>query len=269
MKKTLIVSCVFLGIVTTVFGAEKETSNIPIAKEILDGETIELKTLDLDGFRYIKELHKDVKVHVFWNNGVYGKGLMLSFFGELNSKVHSVNNIVAKKVILQDGTQLTRKQIREHRNSIILGDDHKSLGFRVDLDTPRLTNIKHISGEFEAVKAVGSIEVTSGLLEDKTNSKENKIGININMAMNWMQGRYYILIIENAENILGLTVLDENGNELKQTDPFSIFGVKHDHVKVYVDKKPGIPFAIKLKRAERLQAQQIPFVLENIDIMTY
>jgi len=134
MKKTLIVSCVFLGIVATVFGIEKGTSNIPMAKEISDGETIELKTLDLDGFRYIKELHKDVKVHVFWNNGVYGKGLMLSFFGELNSKVHNVKNIIAKKVILEDGTQLTRKQIREHRHSIMLGNDHKSLGFRVDLD---------------------------------------------------------------------------------------------------------------------------------------
>lgn len=269
MKKALIVSCVFLGIVATVFGIEKRTSNIPRAKEISDSETIELKTLDLDGFRYIKELHKDVKVHVFWNNGVYGKGLMLSFFGELNSKVHNVKNIIAKKVILEDGTQLTRKQIREHRHSIMLGNDHKSLGFRVDLDTHRITNIKHISGEFEVTKAVGSIEVTSDLLQDKSNSKENKIGININMASNWMGGRYYVLIIENAENIVELTVLDQNGNELKQTYPFSIFGVENDHVKIYVDKKKGVPFAIKLKRAERLQVRPIPFVLENINLMTY
>ena len=117
------------------------------AKEIPDGETIELKTLDLDGFRYIKKLHRDVKVPVFWNNGVYGQGLMLSFFGELNSKVHNVKNIIAKKVILEDGTQLTRKQIREHRDSIVLGNDHKSLGFRVDLNTTRIINIKHISGD--------------------------------------------------------------------------------------------------------------------------
>jgi len=269
MKKTLIISCVFLGIVATVFGTEKRTSNIPMTKEISDGETIELKTLDLDGFRYIKELHKDVKVHVFWNNGVYGKGLMLSFFGELNSKVHNVKNITAKKVILENGTQLTREQIREHHHSIMLGNDHKSLGFRVDLDTPRITNIKHISGEFEVVKAVGSIEVTSDLLEDKANSKEKKIGINISMASNWMGGRYYVLIIENAENILELTLLDENGNELKQTDPFSIYSVMHNNVKIYVDKKKGVPFAIKLKRAERLQVRPIPFVLENINLMTY
>jgi hypothetical protein len=269
MKKTLIASCVLWGIVATVFGIEKGISNIPMAKEISDGETIEIKTLDLDGFRYIKELHKDVKVHVFWNNGVYGKGLMLSFFGKLNSKVHDVKNIIAKKVILEDGTQLTREQIREHRDSIILGNDHKSLGFRVDLDTPRITNIKHISGEFEVVNAVGFIEVTSDLLEDKSNSKENKIGININMASNWMGGRYYVLIIENAENILELTVLDENGNELKQTNLFSIFGVKHDRVKIYVDKKKGVPFAIKLKRAERLRVRPIPFVLEDINLMTY
>ena len=85
-----------------------------------------------------------------------------------------------------------------------------------------------------------SIQVTSDLLEDKSDSKENKIGININVASNWMRGRYYVLIIENAENILELTVLDENGNELKQTNPFSIFGVKHDRVKIYVDKKKVI-----------------------------
>lgn len=267
MKKTLIVSCVFLGIVAIVFGIEKGTSNIPMVKEISDGETIELKTLDLDGFRYIKELHKDVKVRVFWNNGVYGKGLMLSFFGELNSKVHNVKNIIAKKVILEDGTKLTREQIRQHRHSIMLGNDHKSLGFRVDLDTTRITNIKHISGVFEVVKVVAYIEVTSDLLEDKPNSKENKIGININRAS---MGRFFDLIIENAENIMELTVLDENGNELKQTHPFSIYGTKHDHVKIYVDKKKkGVPFAIKLKRAERFQVRPIPFVLENINLMTY
>ena len=270
MKKTLIVSCVFLGIVAIVFGIEKGTSNIPMVKEISDGETIELKTLDLDGFRYIKELHRDVKVRVFWNNGVYGKGLMLSFFGELNSKVHNVKNIIAKKVILEDGTKLTREQIRQHRHSIMLGNDHKSLGFRVDLDTTRITNIKHISGVFEVVKVVAYIEVTSDLLEDKPNSKENKIGININRPSTWGTGRFFDLIIENAENIMELTVLDENGNELKQTHPFSIYGTKHDHVKIYVDKKKkGVPFAIKLKRAERFQVRPIPFVLENINLMTY
>ena len=28
----------------------------------------------VDGVRYIKEMHKDVNVHMFWNNGVRGKG---------------------------------------------------------------------------------------------------------------------------------------------------------------------------------------------------
>ena len=65
-----------------------------------------------------------------------------------------------------------------------------------------------------------------------------------------MRGRYYVLIIEGAENILELTVLDENGNEFKQTDSFSVFGVKNDRVKIYVDKKKGVPFSIKLKRAK-------------------
>ncbi|MHC4659515.1 MAG: hypothetical protein ACYS83_10145, partial [Planctomycetota bacterium] len=113
-----------------------------------------------------------------------------------------MKNIIAKKVILEDGTKLTREQIRPHRHSIMLGNDHKSLGFRVDLDTTRITNIKHISGEFEVTKALGSIEVTSDLLQDKSNSKENKIGININRASKWGKGRFYVLIIENAENIM-------------------------------------------------------------------
>ena len=84
-----------------------------------------------------------------------------------------------------------------------------------------------------------------------------------------MGGRYYVLIIENAETILELTVLDKNGNKFKQTDPFRVYGVKNDRVKVYVDKKKGVPFAIKLKRAKKLHVQSIPFVLENINLMTY
>jgi hypothetical protein len=133
-----------------------------------------------------------------------------------------------------------------------------------------MANIKHISGEFEIVKAAGEAnEVTSGLLEDSPKSKENKIGITVEIAQPWMGGRYYVLLMDNAENILELTVLDEKGNELKQTDPFSIFGDKHDRVKVYVKKKTGDPFAIKLKRAGKLQVQLMPFALENINLMTY
>lgn len=265
----IMASCVFMSIVAAFLGIEKETTFVSTAKKIADEKAIELETLDLDGFRYINKLHKDVGVHVFWNNGVYGKGLMLSFFGELNSKVLNVKNIRAKKVILEDDKQLTREQIREHRSSITLGNDKKSLGFRIDLGIARMANIKHISGEFDIVRAEGAFEVISGLLKDESNSKEDKIGIDINVASNWMGGRYYVLIIENAENILELTVLDENGNEFKQTDSFSVFGVKYDRVKVYVDKEKGTPFAIKLKRAEKLQVQSIPFVLDNITLMAY
>jgi len=265
----IMVSYVFMSIVATSLSIEKEATSIPTAKRIAGEQAIELKTLDLDGFRYIKKLHKDVGVHVFWNNGVYGKGLMLSFFGELNSKVLNVKNIRAKKVVLEDNTQLTSKQIRKHDSSISLGNDKRSFGFQIDLDIARMADIKHISGEFDIVRAEGAVEVISDLIEDKPNSKEDKIGIDINIATNYGKGSYYVLIIENAENILELTVLDGNGNEFKQTDSYRVFGVKHDHVKVYVDKKKELPFAVKLKRAEKLQVQSIPFVLENISLMTY
>ena len=259
-----------MSIAGTVHGIDKERTLIPVAEKHANEEVVELKNLDLDGFRYINKLHKDTNVYVFWNNGVYGEGLMLSFFGELNSRVLNVKNIRSEKVVLEDGSQLTHEQIREHHDSIILGNDNRSLGFQIDLDIPRIANIKHISGKFDIVRAKGgSFEVVSDLLKDESGSKDNKIGIDINIATNWMGGRYYILIIENAETILELTVLDENGNKFKQTDSFSIFGVKNDHVKVYVDKKKGVPFAIKLKRAKKLHVQSIPFVLENINLMTY
>lgn len=267
MIKTM--ACVCMSIVAAFLSIDKEAAFISKEEKRANKETIELKTLDLDGFRYINKLHKDVGVHVFWNNGVYGKGLMLSFFGELNSRVLNVKNIRSKKVVLEDGTQLMHEQIREHPDSITLGNDKKGLGFRVDLDIPRMANIKHISGEFDIVRAEGSLEVISDLLKDESGSKDDKIGIDIYIASNWMGGRYYVLIIEDAENILELTVLDENGNKFKQTDSFSVFGVKNDHVKVYVDKEKGIPFAIKLKRAKKLHVQSIPFVLENVNLMTY
>jgi hypothetical protein len=264
MKK-IITLCVLSGIAAIAVGIENQAAAVPIADD-----TIKLKTLEIDGFRYIKKVRNDAKVNVFWNNGVYGQGLMLSLFGELDSNVLDVRNAKTKTVILEDGIQLAHEQIRKPGFPISLGQDKKSFAFNIDLDIKRMANIKHISGEFEIIKAAGEAnEVTSGLLEDKTNSKENKIGINIETAMPWMGGRYYVLLIENAENILELTVLDENGNELKQTDPFSIFGDKHDHVKVYVDKKNVAPFAIKLKRAGKLQVQLMPFSLENINLMTY
>ena len=87
-----------------------------------------------------------------------------------------------------------------------------------------MANIKHLSGAFEIVRAAGEAnEVTSGLLADSPKSKENKIGIAVEVAQPWMGGRYYVLLIDKAENILELTVLDEKGNELKQTDPFEHF----------------------------------------------
>ena len=261
--------CVCMSIVAAFHSISKAATLTPTVEKQTDEEAIALRTLDLDGFRYINKLHKDVGVHVFWNNGVYGKGLMLSFFGELNSEVLDVKNIRSKKVILEGGTQLTREQIREHSNSIKLGNDKKSLGFRIDLDIARIANIKHISGEFEIVRAEGSLEITSDLLKDESKSKDDKIGIGIDIASNWGGGRYYVLIIENAENILELTVLDEKGNEFKQTDSFRVFGTNNDRVKVYVDKKKGIPFVIKLKRAEKLHVQSIPFVLEDINLMAY
>ncbi len=267
MIKTM--SCVCMSIAATFLSIDKEATFIPKEEKQADEEAIELVSLDLDGFRYINKLHKDVDIHVFWNNGVYGKGLMLSFFGELNSRVLNVKNIRSEKVVLEDGTQLMREQIREHHNSITLGNDKRSLGFRIDLDIPRIANIKHISGEFDIVRAEGSFEVISDILKDESESKEDKIGIDINLASNWMGGRYYVLIIEDAENILELTVLDENGNKFKQTDSFSVFGVNNDYVKVYVDKEKGVPFSIKLKRAKKLHVQSIPFVLENVNLMTY
>jgi hypothetical protein len=269
MTKTII-TCMCMSITGVFFSIDKEATFISAAEKHANEEAIELKNLDLDGFRYINKLHKDIDVHVFWNNGVYGKGLMLSFFGELNSRVLNVKNIRSEKVILEDGTQLMHEQIREHRDSIILGNDNRSLGFQIDLDIPRIANIKHISGKFDIVRAKGgSFEVVSDLLKDESGSKDNKIGIDINIASNWMGGRYYVLIIEDAETILELTVLDKNGNKFKQTDPFRVYGVKNDRVKVYVDKKKGVPFAIKLKRAKKLHVQSIPFVLENINLMTY
>ena len=266
--KTMII-CMCMSIAGTVHGIDKEKALIPVAEKSATKEPVELKSLDLDGFRYINKLHKDVGVHVFWNNGVYGEGLMLSFFGELNSKVLNVKNIRSEKVVLEDGTQLMREQIREHHDSITLGNDKKSVGFRVDLDIPKMANIKHISGEFDIVRAGESFEVISDLLKDESGSKEGKIGINIENAMKWMDGRYYLMIIEDAENILELTVLDKNGNEFKQTNSFHVFGVNNERVKVYVDKEKGVPFAIKLKRAKKLHVRAIPFVLENINLMTY
>jgi len=258
-----------MSIVASFLSINREATFIPTAEKHANEKAIELRTLDLDGFRYISKLHKDVDVHVFWNNGVYGKGLMLSFFGELDSEVLNVKTIRSKKVILEDGTQLASEQIRTHHNSIILGNDKRSLGFRIDLDIAKMANIKHISGEFDIVRAEGSLEVTSDLLKDESKSKDDKIGIGIDVASNWGNGRYYVLIIENAENILELTVLDENGNEFRQTDSFRVFGTNNDRVKVYVDKDKGTPFAIKLKRAKKLHVQSIPFVLENIDLMAY
>ena len=264
MKK-IITLCVLLGIAAIAVGIEKQTATMSIADD-----TIKLKTLEIDGLRYIKKVRSDAKVNAFWNNGIYGEGLMLSLFGELDSNVLDVRNEKTKKVILEDGTQLTHEQIRERGFPIRLGRDKKSFAFHIDFDIKKMANIKHLSGAFEIVRAAGEAnEVTSGLLEDSPKSKENKIGIAVEVAQPWMGGRYYVLLIDKAENILELTVLDEKGNELKQTDPFDIFGDKHDCVKVYVKKKMGDPFAIKLKRAGKVQIQSIPFVLENINLMTY
>jgi hypothetical protein len=257
--------CISTILSATAIGLETNTANGSDPNTI-----VKLQTLDLDGFRYIKELHEKVGVHVFWNNGVYGKGLMLSFFGELDSTVLNAHNIKATNVVLADGTHLSASQIRQHKDAIMLGKDKRSIGFWVDLDIPRITNIKSISGEFEIRKAAGGItEITSGLLEDRTKSAESKVQIKIDVASDWMNGRYYVLIIPNAENILALTVLDENGNELRPTDPYSVFGQKNDHVKLYVEKKKGAPFAIKLKRSDKIQVEVISFALQNINLMNY
>ena len=268
MKK-IISLCVWLGITTVAWSAENQTLNQLETKEIQNIDTVEIKSLGLDGFRYIRQLHNDVDVDVFWNNGVYGKGLTLSFFGEFNSKVHTVKSIETKKVVLEDGTQLETKKIRRQLLSVELGSDQKSFGFKVDLDTDRVTNIKHISGDLEVVQAVGIIEETSSLLEDKVKSKEDKLGISIDLASNWLDGRYFVLLIENADNIRELVILDESGNELKQTMPFKVFGSNNENVKVYVDKEKGKSFAVRLKRAEKLLTQTVPYIIENINLMSY
>jgi len=268
MKK-IIASCVFLGITALVWGVENQTLNQQETKEIQNVATVEIKSLVLDGFRYIGQLHKDVGINVFWNNGVRGTGLTLSFFGEFNSEVHIVKSTETKKVVLEDGTQLETKKIRRQLLSVELGSDQKSFGFKVDLDTDRVTNIKHISGELEVIQAVGIIEEISGLLEDKVNSKEKKLGISIEVASGWLDGRYFVLLIENADYIRELEILDEKGNELKQTMPFKVFSSDNKQVKIYVDKEKGKSFAVRLKRAEKLLTQTVPYVIENIDLMNY
>ena len=111
MKK-IITLCVLSGLAAIAVGIEKQAAAMPIADD-----TIKLKTLEIDGLRYIKKVRSDSKVNAFWNNGVYGEGLMLSLFGELDSNVLDVRNEKTEKVILEDGTQLTHEQIRERRFS--------------------------------------------------------------------------------------------------------------------------------------------------------
>ena len=77
------------------------------------------------------------------------------------------------------------------------------------------------------------------------------------------------MVIEKADNIENLEILDESGNELKQYSPFSFFGVKNDKVKIYVEKEEDKPFTVKLKRAKELLTQKVPFFIENIDLMSY
>ncbi len=261
MKK-IISLYILLGIIAVVRGAENQQSEQPET-------TIEIKSLELDGFRYIKQLHNDVEVSVFSNNGVRGTGLVLSFFGEFNLEIHDVKNIQTEKVILENGIQLDSKKIRKQLSSPKFGNDKKSFGFRVDLDIDQITNIKHISGKIEVVQAEGIIEQTSGLIKDEVKSKEDKLGISIDLATNSGNGRYYVLLIENADYINELDILDENGNVLKQTSQYNVFGMDNERVKVYVDKEKGKPFAVRLKRAKKMQTQTVPYVIENIDLMSY
>ncbi len=227
----------------------------------------------LDGIRLIKELHKDSGVSVFSNNGVRGIGLTLSFKGKLGSKVLDAYNLNIDKVVLSDNTTLSSKQIRTKSAGsykdgwgIELSNDRSSVGIQVDLVYNKLSNFKLISGSFMVSKPMGEVNILSDILKDKKQSKESKVGIEVEMCMNWgMGGRYILLKLANADKIQNVKVLDENGNELNQTTPFNV--ISDNNLKLYVKKNESDSFKVSLNLAKEIVEEKIPFVIHNVKLI--
>jgi hypothetical protein len=225
----------------------------------------------LDGIRYIKTLHKDVNVPMFWNNGVRGKGLLLSFFGKLDSKVLNAYNLNVDEVVLADNTSLASSNIRTktlHSSSrketlgISLGSDQQSVGIHVDLDMDKMTDFKRISGTFTVDHPTGSEVLTSHLLEDKKGSADKDLGISVEICSNWGFDRYFLFKIPNAEKIKSVTILDEKGSELKQVLPFNV--ISSENLKVYVKKSKGTPFSLTIDMAKAIERVSVSFTIQNI-----
>lgn len=225
----------------------------------------------LDGVRYIKTLHEDVNVPMFWNNGVRGKGLLLSFFGKLNSTVLGAYNLYVDEVVLADNTSLASSKIRSktlHSSSqketlgISLGSDQQSIGIHVDLDMDKMTDFAHISGTFTVDRPTGSEILTSHLLEDKQGSADKDLGISIESCSNWGRDRYFLFKIPNAEKIIAVTILDEGGSELKQVSAFNV--ISSDNFRVYVKKSKDTPFSLRINMARAIERVSIPFRIQDI-----
>lgn len=238
------------------------------------GEPKISKPFTLDALRYIKTLHKGVNVPVFGNNGVRGIGLTLSFIGKLDSKVLDAYNLNVHKVILADGSGLPSSSIRTKSSGstsykdgwgIVLGSDQQSVGIQIDLNVEELINFQSISGSFQVSQATGSHMVQSGLLEDKKNSKDNKLGIEIEICTNWgSEGRYYLLKVPNVTKIQDVKVLNEKGEELEQTIPFDV--IFNNGLKIYVKKSKGNKFRMQLNMAKETKEVKVPFSIGQVKI---
>ncbi len=228
----------------------------------------------LDALRYIKTLHKNVNVPVFSNNGVRGIGLTLSFIGKLDDKVLDAYNLNVHKVILANGSGLPSSRIRTKSSGsasskdgwgIVLGSDQQSVGIQIDLNVEELMNFQSISGSFQVTQAMGSHLVESGLLEDKKNSTENKLGIGIEIGTDWgSEDRYYLLKVPNATKIRDVKVLNEKGEELEQTIPFNV--ISNNGLKIYIKKSKGSTFRLQLDMAKQTKAVRVPFSIGQVKI---
>ena len=261
MKKLISVTIAVLLVVATI-----------IIQPPVYGQELKIsEPFKLDGLRYIKTLHKDVNIPMFWNNGVRGTGLLLSFFGKLNSKVLNAYNLNVDEVILLDNTSLASSKIRTktlHSSSrkktsgISLGSDQQSIGIHVDLNIDNMTDFKCISGTFTVDHPSGSEILTSHLLEDKKDSADKDLGISVESCSNWGFDRYFLFKIPNAEKIKSVTILDEKGSELKQVLPFNV--ISSEKLKVYVKKPKGTPFSLKIDMAKTIEQVSVPFTIQNI-----
>jgi len=246
----------------------KELGMGPIGPPAKGGE---FKSLKVGGVRYVHEANGERGLTPF---GQSQAGLAVSFLGELPGSVLAMKGGRIEKAVADTGEDLLPEQQWERTvHWVNLGKDRATIWFDVNLKLPgqEAKGLKEVSGILSYVVGEKTKEIDLGIAEFKTGATGTAFGATINKIedIQWQQGHQQLeLRIELAKDMIASIVFqDESGNPLKLSEPSAWSTGEESTFTFTLEGKFPAKGRILANVYEDLKTYEIPFKVEEVDLL--